>query len=126
MGGIKQISGVWFKSRPGAWIGEVGDLTFSLNPDPDTKCLLTDTRDWSSYPFHTVHAAKVFARRRQHGRTFEEHERAELLNSVKEQLRLNVKEIAKRLHVSPRTVEAWSSGVRVVPVGVHNELLMGY
>jgi len=114
--GIRQISGINFLQDTGSWVAQVSDnIIITLNDYGDYKCHLTDLRDGSKFPFKTVAAAKVFAKRRRHGRTINEHNRAELLQSIREKMGWNIKEIAKRLGVSPRTIEAWFSGTRPVP-----------
>lgn len=109
--GIKHISEIQFHNGT----GRVGQMVISLHPDPETKCLLTDTRDYSSFPFRSVVAAKIFAKRRRHGRTLEEHQRAEILQTTRERMKWGIKDLAEKIGVSPRTVEAYFSGVRVVP-----------
>ncbi len=116
MGGIRHIAGISFLQYGINWVAQFSDdLNITLNDSGQYKCCLYDSRDGSEFPFKTVSAAKVFARRRRHGRSIEEHERAELLQSTRERMGWDVKTAAEKLGVSPRTVEAWFSGARPVP-----------
>lgn len=67
-------------------------------------------------------AAKIFARRRRHGRTFIEHLRAEKLKSEKERLGLTLSAFAERIGKSVQTAKSYLAGRRAVPVDVVDAL----
>ena len=115
--GFRQVAGVLFQAKNGEWVAMVGPVKLTLN-HYSYKCTATDTRNTYFRGFHTVTAAKLFAKRRRHGRTIIEHLRAEKLKAAKERLQLSVSGLADRIGVSPKTAESYLSGHRAVPEGI--------
>jgi len=115
--GLKQVAGVSFFGEGGEWVAYFGPIKLTLNHF-SYKCTATDTRNTYFRGFHTVTAARIFAKRRKHGRTIIEHFRAEKLKALKERLRLSMSELGELIGVSPKTAESYLSGHRAVPVGL--------
>lgn len=115
--GIRQVAGVMFFAENGEWVANKGPIKLTLD-HYGYRCTVTDTRNKYFRGFHTVTAAKLFAKRRRHGRTIVEHQRAEKLKAMQERLKVSVGELAKIIGVSPRTVEAYFTGCRAVPEGI--------
>ena len=86
---FRQIVGVLFQAKNGEWISMVGHIKLTLN-HYGYKCTATGTRNIYFRGFHTVTAARLFAKRRKHGRTFIEHLRAEKLKAEKERLGISL------------------------------------
>lgn len=123
--GVKQTAGVTFFGENGEWVAYIGPVRLTLN-DSGYKCTVTDTRDGYFKGFGTVTAAKTFAKRRKHGRSIKEHMIAEKLKATQEMLKLSLEEMAKKISVSPRTLEAYYSGCRAIPVGLIENLCNEY
>lgn len=115
--GLKQVAGVSFFGEDGEWVAYLGPIKLTLN-HYSYKCTATDTRNTYFRGFHTVTAAKLFAKRRRHGRTIVEHQRAEQLKAEQERLNLSLEGIAELIGRSPKTAESYFSGHRAVPVGL--------
>jgi len=80
MSGIRQILGVSFVLTGGVWVAMINNvLKITLEDGGENKCVVHDMRDGSDFPFKSVTAAKAFSKRRRHGRTMDEHTRAESL-----------------------------------------------
>lgn len=114
MGGIKKIHGAIFECEDGEYTHRPNTET-RITIGGQAKYTLHDARCGHSFPFDTLAAALAFSRRRRHGRSLEEHRRAELLQGVREMHGWSVADAARALGVSPRTIEAWSSGARAMP-----------
>lgn len=115
--GLKKLAGVMFFAENGKWVANIGPVKLTLN-HYSYKCTATDTRDGYFRGFHTITAARLFAKRRRHGRTIVEHMRAEKLKAEKERLGLSRRGLAKLIGVSEKTIENYFSGYRAVPEGV--------
>lgn len=115
--GIRVVSGTTFFAESGKWSNDIGPVRLTLD-DYGYKSTATDTRNGYFRGFHTIVAAKAFAKRRKHGRTIMEHLRAERLKAMQERLALSLAGLAKKICVSPRTLEAYYSGCRRVPESI--------
>ena len=116
MGGLKRIHGALFEWEDGRYIHRPNKET-QIIQGGQAKYTLQDAGGGSpEFPFETLAAALAFAKRRRHGRSLEEHQRAELLQAVREKHMWSVAEAAENLGVSSgRTIESWSSGARAMP-----------
>lgn len=112
--GMKIVAGVQFFGGIYGYVADIGPVKLTLN-DKYCRCSVTDTRDGYSIGFNSVTAAKLFAKRRTHGRTIDEHMRAEKLKYEQERNDFSLEEMAEIISVSPRTLEAYYSGRRVIP-----------
>jgi len=118
MCGIRRISGENFfhDANYDSWASNPWNgIYIVLSHGKGTKCFVHDLKTDSKYPFKSVHAAICFGKRLRHGRTLNEHERAEIVQAIREKNGWSVKDLASAIEVSPRTVEAWFSGARAVP-----------
>ena len=115
--GFRQVAGVFFQAKNGEWVSMVGPVKLTLN-NYGYKCTATDTRNTYFRGFHTVTAARLFARHRQYGRTIIEHQRIEKLKSEQERLGLTLYSLAEKIGKSVQTTKSYLVGRRVVPVGL--------
>jgi len=116
--GFRHVAGVWFQAKDGEYSAMVGPVKLTLD-NYSYKCTAQDTRNTYFRGFHTVTAAKLFAKRRKHGRTIIEHQRAERLKAEKERLGLSLSGFAKLLGKTPKTIESYFSGHRAVPENIN-------
>ena len=115
--GLRQVSGVQFFSENGEWVANRGPIKLTLD-NYGYKCTAQDTRNTYFRGFHTVTAAKLFARRRRYGRTIIEHQRAEKLKAEKERLGLTLSSLAEKIGKSVQTTKSYLAGRRAVPEGL--------
>jgi|GEM_PF-4242810 len=113
-GGLRGVHDLIFSHDEGDWVAYVGPTKLTID-HYSYRCTVTDTRNGYFRGFHTMTAAKAFAKHRAHGRSIVEHQRVEKLKDRQEWLRLSLKEFAEHLGISPRTLEAYYSGCRAVP-----------
>ena len=115
--GFRQRAGVLFHAKNGEYSAMVGPVKLTLD-HYSYKCTAQDTRNTYFRGFHTVTAAKLFARRRRYGRTIIEHQRAEKLKAEKERLGLDLSSLAEKIGKSVQTTKSYLAGRRAVPEGL--------
>lgn len=111
---IRITSGIVFHEENGHSVAMFGHSILTLN-NFGYKCTVTDTRNKSFRGFHSITNAKSFMKRKRHGITYMQHLRAEKLKKWKEEHNLSMIKCSSLLDISPKTLESYFSGHRVVP-----------
>jgi hypothetical protein len=111
--GLRQVAGVMFQAENGNWVANRGPIKLTLD-HYGYKCTCQDTRNTYFRGFHTVTAAKLFARHRRHGRTIIEHIRAEKLKAEKERLGFTLSALAEKIGKSVQSTKSYLDRHRVI------------